>query len=83
MEMPLGRPNCFPLFQKFSVLIENLYAIVVAIGDEEPSLGIDGDGVGSVEPAERKGLQAWVWERSSQLKQHWSLRDPCLSFPTL
>ena len=55
MKMPLGRPNCFPLFQKFSVLIENLYAIVVAIGDEEPSLGIDGDGVGSVEPRRTKG----------------------------
>src|SRR3990172_2846430 len=42
-------PKLFPFLQEFSVLIENLDAIVTAVGDEQPSRGIHGDAMRHVE----------------------------------
>src|SRR5207248_2880827 len=43
-----GPPKLLPLGNKFSVLIENLNAIVGAVADENPALGIHGNSMGGI-----------------------------------
>ena len=58
-DIDAARPaELLPVGQEFSVLIENLDAVVGPVGDEDPARGIHGKPMGHVEVARRRSMVA-------------------------
>src|SRR6185369_5434527 len=51
-----GPAELLPFRDKLALLIKNLDAIVIAVGDEQPSLGIEGQTVRNIELARTSAL---------------------------
>src|SRR5437879_7270215 len=72
MKMPLGRPNCFHS-RKNCPLVENLNAAVRAVADEDPSPGIQSDGM---KAAELAGSRSFLAPGFNEFSVFGKLHDP-------
>src|SRR5262245_5047884 len=79
-ENPARTAELSPFFEEFSVLVENLDAIIIPIADEEPAFRIQSDGVRRVELA---WARSFLTPRLDELPVLREFHDPSVRIPAM